>query len=101
MNKSLQLLGLIYRAKKLLIGEDVLNNLKDCKLLIIASDTSDKNKQRYLKKCDYYKLLHIDEFTSEQISNAIGKNNIKLIGIVDAGFAKSMLMKIKEEEKNG
>ena len=96
MNKSLQLLGLIYRAKKLVLGEDVLNSLKDCKLLIIASDTSEKNRERYLKKCDYYRLVHIDDFTSEELSTALGKNNIKLIGVTDEGFAKSLLSKLKE-----
>ncbi|MBQ0035670.1 MAG: 50S ribosomal protein L7ae [Firmicutes bacterium] len=101
MDSSLKLLGLMYRANKLLIGQEVLDNLKDCKLLIIASDTSDKNKERYLKKCDFYKLRHVDNFTCEQLSNSLGKNNVKLLGIIDDGFVKSFLAKIKEDINNG
>ena len=96
MDNCLRLLGLIYRAKKLYLGEDVLNNLKDCQLLIIASDTSIKNKERYIKKSKYYQLKYVDKYDCESLSKAIGKNNIKLIGIKDKGFADSFLSKLKE-----
>lgn len=101
MDNSLKLLGLIYRAKKMVLGEEVLNNLKKCKLIFIASDTSDKNKERYLRKCEYYKIKHIDVYESSDLSNALGKNNVKLIGIVDKGFADSLLLKLKEDVDNG
>ncbi|MDO4940590.1 MAG: 50S ribosomal protein L7ae [Erysipelotrichaceae bacterium] len=101
MDSSLKLLGLIYRAKKLLIGQEVLDNLRNCRLLIIAKDTSDKNKERYLKKCEYYKLTHVDDYSSEQLSKCLGKNNVKLIGIIDEGFAKTLLEKMKEDINNG
>ena len=42
MDKILSLLGLSYRAGKLLLGESVLENMKDVKLLILASDASEK-----------------------------------------------------------
>lgn len=101
MDSSLKLLGLMFRAHKLLIGQEVLDDLKNCKLLIIASDTSDKNKERYLKKCDFYNLKHVDNFTSEQLSNSLGRNNVKLLGIIDDGFVKTFLTKIEEDINNG
>ena len=94
MDKVLSLLGLIYRARKMLLGEDVLNNLEAIKLIIIASDISDKSKIRYVKKCEYYKIQYIDRYNSEELSKAIGKNNIKVIGITDEGFKKSLLEKL-------
>ena len=98
MDSVLKLLGLVYRAKKIVLGEEVLESIKDVKLMLIASDTSDKSVERYLKKCHYYNIEYISKYSSDELSNALGKNNIKLIGIVDEGFKQSLLKKIKEEE---
>ena len=53
-----------------------------------------KNSSEIIKKCDFYSIEFIDKFSGESLSNAIGKNNIKLIGITDDGFKKSLLKKI-------
>lgn len=93
MDKLLLTLGLAYRASKLLLGEDVLNVINKVKLIIIASDISEKSRQRILKKCSFYNIEYIDSYSSEQISNALGKNNIKVVGVIDDGFKKSLLNK--------
>ena len=93
MDKALQTLGIAYRAKKLVFGEDVLNNLSSIKLMIIASDISEKSRIRFEKKCNSYNIDILDSYTSEQLSNALGKNVIKVIGITDEGFKKSILDK--------
>lgn len=98
MAEALKLLGLIYRAKKLVLGEDVLENLDRVKLVIIASDTSIKNKDRYLKKCYFYNIDYVDKFNSFDLSNAIGKNNVKLIGVIDEGFKETFIKKMKEDQ---
>ena len=94
MDEVLKLLGLIYRAKKLLLGEEVLNQIEKVKIMFIASDTSEKNRIRYEKKCHYYQIKHIDKYDSEQLSNALGKNKIKLIGIIDKGFTELIQKKL-------
>lgn len=94
MDNALKLLGLIYRAKRMLLGEEVLDNMRDIKLILLASDISEKSKERYLKKCTYYKIDYLDCFTSEQLSSAIGKKIVKVIGITDSGFKKTLLDKI-------
>ena len=91
MDRVLQTLGLAYRAKKVILGEDILENLDRVKLLFIASDISEKSRERFLKKCDFYSITYIDKFSGEQLSNALGKSNIKVIGIIDEGFKKSLL----------
>ena len=93
MDKTLSNLGLAYRAKKIVLGEEVLNQISDVKLIVIASDISDKSRQRFIKKCDFYNIEYIDSFTGQEISNALGKNNIKVVGIIDEGFKKSLLNK--------
>ena len=97
MNDVLSLLGLIYRANKLCIGENCLVNLKKIKFLFIASDASIKSKERYLKKCAYYKIPYTLNYSSSSLSGSIGKNNVKVVGVVDDGFKKLVLSKIEEE----
>lgn len=91
MDKMLNTLGLAYRAKKVVLGEEVLENIKRVKLLFIASDISEKSRERFLKKCSFYSIEFINEFNSEELSNALGKQNVKVIGVIDEGFTKSLL----------
>lgn len=88
MDKRLNNLGLAYRAKKIALGEDVITNMSNMKLVYIASDISSLSLKRVLNKCDFYKISYVNVFTSSEISNALGKTNIKLIGVMDDGFAK-------------
>ncbi|MBQ1347617.1 MAG: 50S ribosomal protein L7ae, partial [Erysipelotrichaceae bacterium] len=74
MADMLNTLGLAYRAKKVVLGEEVLNRIDKVKLMFIASDISEKSRERYEKKCHYYRIDHIDEFCGEQLSAALGKN---------------------------
>ena len=94
MDSALRLLGLIYRAKKMILGEEVLERFSEVKLLVIASDISDKSRERYLKKCHFYNIDYVDRYTGEQLSSCLGRKNIKTIGIIDEGFTKSFLEKL-------
>ncbi len=95
MDRVLSLLGLAYRAKKVIFGETVLENLKDVKLMFIASDASDKTKERFLRKCEYYSISYVEDYTSQEISDALGKRIVMIAGICDEGFAKSFREKLK------
>jgi len=95
MDKTLSTLGLAYRARKAVLGEEVLNRIGKVKLMFIASDISEKSRERFEKKCHYYDIVHIDRFDSESLSDALGRNNVKVIGILDEGFKETLL---KESE---
>lgn len=95
MDNILSLLGLIYRAKKLVLGEECLNHINDIKYLFIANDASLKTKERYIKKCNYYDIPYNDNYSYLDLSRALGKGNVKIVGIIDSGFTKSILNKIK------
>lgn len=88
MDNTLNNLGIAYKAKKVIFGEEVLLNIKDIKLVVIASDISNGSKKRIVSKCEYYGIKYIDKYSCDDISNALGKKNIKTIGIKDEGFAK-------------
>ena len=94
MDSILQLLGLAYRARKTVLGEDVLKQIKRVKLIFIASDISPKSRERYEKKCRFYNIPHIDAYEASQLRDCLGKNNVKVIGITDQGFAETILKKI-------
>ena len=64
MDRVLSLLGLAYRANKIKFGETVLENIKTCQYLFIADDASDKTKERYIKKCDYYNIPYTTTYSS-------------------------------------
>ena len=93
MDNKLNTLGLAFRAKKIILGEDILKSINKVKLIFIANDISVKSKERILKKCVYYNIDYVETFNSTELSNALGKNNIKLIGVIDEGFKNSLLNK--------
>ena len=93
MADALKTLGLAYRARKVVLGEEVLNRIGKVRLLVIASDISEKSRERYEKKCYYYGIDHVDDYSSAELSEALGKNNVKVIGILDEGFKDALLKK--------
>ena len=94
MPEALTVLGLAYRARKTVLGEEVLNRIGKVKLLFLASDISESSRKRFEKKCRYYGIEHIDVFSGEELSEALGKNNVKAVGITDAGLSETIRKKL-------
>lgn len=92
MDSALNTIGLAYRARKVVLGEEVYHRIKKVRLIIAACDISEKSRERIDKKCHYYDIQIIDRFTGSELSSAIGRNNVKLMGIIDDGF-KDLLLK--------
>lgn len=90
MNK---ILGLANRARKLTVGtEFTIKGVRNgkVKLVILASDASSNTQKLVNDKCGTYKV-EIVMGNSFEMSNAIGKNNIMVIGIIDKGFSDLIL----------
>lgn len=96
-DKVLGLLSISRKANKLCYAKDILDSFKYNKVhyVFIASDASDKTKERYIKKCLYYDRPYTVKYTSEEISTAIGKVGVMTIGIKDIGLANAI------EDKEG
>ena len=95
MQKVLQLLGLAFKAKKVISGEDFcVEGIRknEIKYLFLANDAGVNTTKRITDKASYYNVVLDTRFTSSELSNAIGKKNRMVVGITDIGFAK----KIKE-----
>lgn len=91
--KSLNLLGMATRARKLISGEEqVLQSIQKNKvnLVICTTDCSDNTVKKIKNKCEYYQIPFIQQFTTEELSHAIGKNR-SIVALADQGFSKSLL----------
>jgi len=90
----LKILGIARRAKKIIIGTDMtLLKLKkgEVKLIFLANDASEGTKKKIIDKSTNYKVEVIKHLNTKELSKAIGKENIKVIGILDEGFKNSIL----------
>ena len=96
--KVLSLLGLCQRARRLVSGEDMsLDLIKKgkAKLVFLAHDAGANTSKRIQDKSSTQNVMVIQEFSSDELSNAIGKINRKVIVIKDTGFAKKMMSLLK------
>ena len=96
--KALNLLGLAYRARKLISGEDsVIENLQKgkCQIVLVASDASSKTIDKFQKKCFFYNVEVCLEFKTEELSISLGKGLVKIIAITDSGFKKAFCENLK------
>jgi len=92
-NKVLGLLGLCTRAGKICFGTDACIDLiqkNKVKLVIVATDASDRTKRNFEFICKNNKTKIYFFGTIEQISKAIGKNNKAVIGVKEENFAKQI-----------
>ena len=90
-DKTLGLLGLATRARKVVLGEDlVIKTLAASpnSIVFLASDAGDNIKKKIRNKTITYNSILIDAFTTDELSAAIGKNNRKIVLVTDKGFIK-------------
>lgn len=98
MNKIFSYLGLAKRAQKVVLGTDaVLKNLHrlKTKLIVVASDASLATIDKVEKKGYFYKIPVIKKYSTNELANALGVSNPKVIGINDQGFAKAILVELE------
>lgn len=97
-SKALNLLGLAYKAKKIVNGEEnVIYALKSgkCKIVFVANDASLKTIDRIDKKCFFYNTLINKDFSTEELSKAIGRPLVKIMALTDQGFFEALSKLLK------
>lgn len=95
--KILGLIGLATRARKICFGADSVElemKKKKVHLVIIATNASDRTKDKFKNLSEQYQIPIIIEGEIEILSKAIGKSNKAIIGIEDHNLAKE-IQKIK------
>ncbi|AOG60289.1 putative 50S ribosomal protein L7Ae [Spiroplasma helicoides] len=97
MKDLLQVLGLVSSAGKIFSGDTLFKKIKtnQVKLVFTVSDMGSSQLKKINDKCTFYKIqIHNGLFDTEELNQAIGKENIKAIGIEDSNFVKLILSKI-------
>ena len=93
--KVLDLLGIARIAKKTIVGQVIFKDIKKVRYLFVANDASLLSQKKYFDKCKFYNIEYCTKYRSEQLSHAIGQNNIMAIGIIDQGF-KNKFVELNE-----
>ena len=91
MNKVLNNLGLCLKAGKLCHGADsVIEGIrtKMVKYVFLANDAAINTKKKITDKAKFYSVEVNEEYTSLELSTAIGKSGRMVIGITDENFLK-------------
>ncbi len=93
-SKILTMLGFAQKSGNLLAGNEIVaKNLDNhrIKLVLIGSDVSEKSIVKITNKCLRLNVPFYSSMTVAQLSQAIGKNNRTVIGVLDDGFAKRII----------
>ena len=91
MNKVLNNLGLCLKAGKLCHGADsVIEGIrtKKVKYVFLANDAAINTKKKITDKAKFYSVEVNEEYTSLELSTAIGNSGRMAIGITDENFLK-------------
>ncbi|MBQ3253959.1 MAG: ribosomal L7Ae/L30e/S12e/Gadd45 family protein [Acholeplasmatales bacterium] len=91
MDKILNNLGLCNRARGLVSGEEIVCDHMakgKIKYVFLANDASDNAKKKILNKAKFYSVEVNEEYSSFELSYAIGKTGRMVIGITNENFLK-------------
>jgi len=99
INKIYSMLGLAMKAGKIAYGSDMCEEkIKKgiVSLLIIAEDTSDNTKEKFIKMANLYNINIIVLGKIDLLSNSIGKINKGVFAVLDSGFGNKIMQMVKE-----
>lgn len=91
MNKTLNLLGLAFRARQVVLGEELVIKAMAATpggIVFLASDAGGNIRKKIINKSETYNYTVVNEYDSNQLSKAIGKVNRRLVLVSDKGFVK-------------
>lgn len=102
-NKFLRFMGLIKRAGRLLEGYNICEEkMKKNKVyfIVMCHDISENTWNKFLNYSNKYKVpIAKLPYSKEELGNAIGSKEIKIIGVADKNMGKKLYDLWQEEEK--
>lgn len=93
-NNWFPLLGLAYRARKVVSGEEsVMKEIRSssAKIVLLSGDASGNTAKKVTDKCKYYNIPYKRVSDREILGRAIGKESRVVVAVTDQGFAKKLL----------
>lgn len=101
MNKFFNFLGLAKRSGNLIEGYskcDEQRNRRSFYLVIVSDDASNSTKKKFKNHCIEKKIPLIEDFSKEELGNPIGREELKILAVVDKNMAEK-LISLYENEK--
>jgi ribosomal protein L7Ae-like RNA K-turn-binding protein len=101
LNKVFQYIGLAKRAGQIVVGADSVYSAMGAKkvhMIFVASDSSQKTLDHVIKKAFFYQVPVIQNYTTDELSKALGSMNSKVVGLTDEGFSKAIAKVVAEGE---
>ncbi len=89
----LGMLGIAARARLLVIGESAcLRAVRNgqVKLIFLASDSGANGAKKVHDKCAFYKVPVLEILSKDELSQAIGKDNRAVVGVISEQIAKKL-----------
>ncbi len=98
------LLGLAYRARKVICGDFAAENhlkKKAVPMLFLARDGGADNVSKYRRLAGRMGITVIDILTKEELGRAVGKPQNVVVLLTDAGFAQAIEKVMRTTEQRG
>lgn len=99
-NKFLSFLGLIKRTGNIEEGynkcEEAIKIPNKICLMIFSDNVSDKSKKNFLYYCEKYNIPTIQHFSKEELGNAVGREELNIIGIKNKKMGAKLLENYNE-----
>lgn len=99
MNKFLSFLGLAKRSGSILEGYskcDEQRNRKKIYLFIMSKDASESSKRKFENHCKDKNIPYIEDFSKGELGTAVGREEIKILAILDNNISKKLLILYEE-----
>lgn len=101
MNKFFNFLGLTKRSGNLLEGYskcDEQRNKMKFYLVILSNDASNSTKKKFKNHCSERRIPLIEDFSKEELGIPIGREEIKVLAILDKNMAQKLISLYKNKE---
>ncbi|WP_051623653.1 50S ribosomal protein L7ae-like protein [Clostridium hydrogeniformans] len=93
-NKFYNFLGLTKRAGNLLEGynkcEEYIRRKRPC-LIILAKEISNNSRDKFLRYCTEKNVPVIENLPKEELGNALGREELKVLCVTDSNMATKLL----------
>lgn len=96
--QALQLLGMARKSGNMSLGNDqTMEQIKTgtAVLVLVAQNAGMRTQKKFQDKCQYYQIPIVFWGNKDELSQAVGKSKLSVLGITDKGFAdkiKSLLL---------
>jgi len=101
MNKFFSFLGLAKKSGNIIEGYskcDEERNRKNIHLFIISNDASSSTRKKFVNHCNIKKINFIEDFTKEELGASIGREEVKVLAILDKNMAEKLIILYNKEK---